>query len=111
MAPENDRRLERVLDALGVRNYAFLGSGGQARVYAIDTKRIVRVLHEGGGRIQIERNRELLKELGRTKISFAVSEILQIGDVDGRTYVVERRRAGVRSPMSSETWTTRNALP
>jgi aminoglycoside phosphotransferase (APT) family kinase protein len=91
---DNEPSLRRVLDALGVQDGAFLGSGGEARVYAIDAERILRVLHEGGNRGQIERNRELLEELDSSTLPFTLPEILEIGDVGGRTYAVERRAAG-----------------
>lgn len=88
-----DPGLVRVLEVFGVRPDQHLGHGGEAWVYALDERRVIRVLHEGaddgGGRARAE----LLVRLSKGAV-IDVPEVLDVGEVDGRRYTIERRLAG-----------------
>jgi aminoglycoside phosphotransferase (APT) family kinase protein len=89
-----DPGLKAVLNCLGVEAEALLGHGGEAWVYALDDERVVRVLHEGSDADQLRRNQELVAELCTGATSYQFPAILEIGEVDGRIYAIERRLAG-----------------
>jgi aminoglycoside phosphotransferase (APT) family kinase protein len=90
----DDPGLVAVLRTLGVRADALLGHGGEAWVYALDDARVVRVLHRGGSAEDVCRRRELVDELRIAPAAFALPEVLSVGDVDGRTFAIERRLPG-----------------
>jgi hypothetical protein len=83
-----------VLGHLGVAPGSLLGHGGEAWVYALDADRVVRVLHEGGTLEQVARNRALVEELRTPPPSFALPDVLEVGECGGRVYTVERRLPG-----------------
>jgi aminoglycoside phosphotransferase (APT) family kinase protein len=93
--PPPDHGLMAVLDSLGVYPATRLGRGGEATVYALDEDRVVRVLHEGGDADSIRRRQSLVAELSRTTgPGFALPDVLDIGEVEGRWYAIERRLVG-----------------
>jgi aminoglycoside phosphotransferase (APT) family kinase protein len=93
--PPDDRGLIAVLDSLGIGPGARLGHGGEASVYALDEERVVRVLHDGGDADDIRRRQTLVTELSlSTGRGFALPEVLDIGEVRGRWYAIERRLVG-----------------
>jgi hypothetical protein len=94
----DDPGLVAVLNHFGIGADARLGHGGEAWVYALDAARVVRVLHEGGRAVDLERRQRLVDELSRGDRSFALPEVLDVGEVDGRVFAIERRLAG-RSVM------------
>ncbi|MFZ0214791.1 MAG: hypothetical protein WAM30_02510 [Candidatus Dormiibacterota bacterium] len=73
---------------------ALLGHGGEAWVYALDRDRVVRVLHDGGRREDLERRQALVEELARSRPDFQLPELLEIGAYGARIFGVERRLRG-----------------
>jgi putative membrane protein len=90
-----DSSNKAVLDAFGLASDDEpLGRGGEAAIYALDSDRILRVLHQGGDTDQIRRNKALLRDLRRSAVPFQIPEILEFGEIAGRTYAVERLLPG-----------------
>jgi aminoglycoside phosphotransferase (APT) family kinase protein len=83
-----------VLEAFGVTPDARLGSGGEASVYALDDRRVLRVPHDQDSVPNLEARRALLRELGRGAVPFALPEILEVGRAEGQAYAIERRLPG-----------------
>jgi len=83
-----------VLDAFGLVPGDLLGAGGEAHVYALGADRVLRVLHPGGRAEDLRRRRDLVDQLRRSAPAFALPELLEVGEVDGRAYAVERRLPG-----------------
>jgi hypothetical protein len=98
----NDRGLVTVLRSLGLRPEALLGWGGEASVYALDDDRVVRVLREGQDSGTIRRRQDLVRELSSRGAPFRLPEVLEVGEVEGRFFAVERRLPG-RSVMEQLT--------
>lgn len=90
----DDAELIGVLTSLHVGPEAYLGHGSESWVYALPGDRVVRVLHEGGSRAFVDRQRSLLAELASGPTPFALSEVLDVGERFGRVFVIERRLAG-----------------
>jgi hypothetical protein len=90
----SDPGLEAVLGRLGIGPEALLGHGGEAQVYALDDARVVRVLHAGGDADQLRRNRELIAELSAEAARYEFPAILQVRELGGRIYAIERRLPG-----------------
>src|SRR5436190_13636897 len=95
----DDPGLVAVLVRFGVRPDDLLGQGGEAWVYALDADRVVRVLHSGGTVDHVRRRQRLIEELIRSRPAFDLPDALDVGEIDGRVFVVERRLAG-RSLMA-----------
>ena len=100
MAFPDDSGLVAVLHRFGIGADAVLGHGGEAWVYALDDARVVRVLHAGGRADDIERRQRLVDELARAERTFALPEVLDVGEVEGRVFAIERRLEG-RSVMDA----------
>ncbi len=83
-----------VLAAYGVAPQAILGRGGEATVYALDRDRVLRVLHRRGDTSQLARTEVLLRGLATSAVPFHLPEILEFGEIGGRTYAIERRLPG-----------------
>jgi aminoglycoside phosphotransferase (APT) family kinase protein len=90
----DDASLAAILQALGVPRDALVGHGGEARVFAIDDERVVRVLHPGGDAKHLSRRQRLVDELVRSQPRYALPQVLEVGELDGRVYAIERRLAG-----------------
>lgn len=84
---------EAVLAALGIDESAFLGRGGEARVFALDAERVVRLPHPGSPTLALEERRRLFDALP-TMGDVALPQVLDHLDIGGRTVVVERRLPG-----------------
>jgi Ser/Thr protein kinase RdoA (MazF antagonist) len=84
---------DAVLRALGVDPLALLGRGGEATVYALDDERVARVLRHPD-RAGVQHRRALVAELLTGGAPFALPEILDVGEVDGRVFTIERRLPG-----------------
>jgi len=91
--PPEDPGLVTVLREFGITADDRLGQGGEASVYALGTDRVLRVLRPSG-RQPIERRRRLVAELSRGHPPFDLPDILEIGDIAGRVFAVERRLPG-----------------
>jgi aminoglycoside phosphotransferase (APT) family kinase protein len=94
MTPPDDPGLLAVLAHFGVGPDAWLGSGGEACVYAVGNDRVLRVLRRGGLTQDLIERRDLVDGLRRSASSFALPHILEIGQMAGRAYAVERRLPG-----------------
>jgi Ser/Thr protein kinase RdoA (MazF antagonist) len=89
-----------VLEAFGLTPDAFLGSGGEARVYALDAERVLRICHPGADPSAFEGRVALMQELAGSAdlVSFAISQTLETMQVAGRLVAIEQRLPG--RPMS-----------
>jgi aminoglycoside phosphotransferase len=96
-----DPALRTVLRRLGVSSVTLLGEGGEARVYAIDDERVLRVPRHHGSE-EVKRRQELIDELTAHGATFAMPELLDLEEVDGQCFVIERRLPG-RSLMDELT--------
>jgi aminoglycoside phosphotransferase (APT) family kinase protein len=85
---------ELVLRPFNVGPDALLGRGGEASIYALDADRVLRVLHPGGDVQQLRRNQALLTHLTVPGTTFQLPQILEVGEVEGRVYAIERRLPG-----------------
>lgn len=85
--------LAAVLAEFGLPEQSLLGYGGEARVYAIDEDRVLRVLHPGNAPDGHARQ-ALVRELGQRGSSFLLPEMLSEGEFGGRHYSIERRLPG-----------------
>jgi len=78
----------------GITTDDLLGHGGEAWVYALGEDRVVRILHRGGRAEDVVRRQDLVSELRRAHPPFALPDVLEIGESDGRVFAVERRLPG-----------------
>jgi hypothetical protein len=85
---------DAVLAAFGLRSEALLGRGGEATVYALDGERVLRVLQPGGDTDQLTRTEALLRDLVTSGVPFQLPEIIEVGEIGGRPYAIERRLPG-----------------
>ena len=83
-----------VLSKVGADPDDVLGHGGEAWVFALGTDRVVRVLHLGGRVEEIHRRQELVNELAKSRPSYLLPEVLEVGQAGSRVYVIERRLPG-----------------
>jgi aminoglycoside phosphotransferase (APT) family kinase protein len=60
----------------------------------MDHERVLRVLHAGGRADDVHRRQGLVDELSLAKPPFALPAVLEVGEVDGRVFAVERRLPG-----------------
>jgi hypothetical protein len=90
----SDPGLVAVALRFGVAPNALLGHGGEAWVYALDDERVLRVLHDGGGKADVLRRAALVEELALSQPVYRLPEVLDVGEFDGRTYAIERRLPG-----------------
>ncbi len=105
--------VEGLLRDLGADPADLLGFGGEARVWALGTDRVVRVCHPGTPRRALEQRIELVAELSSGAASaFALPEVLEVREVAGRQLTVERRLAGVTvaAALGSATGNARRRL-
>jgi aminoglycoside phosphotransferase (APT) family kinase protein len=89
-----DDGLVVVLQSFGVGPEGYLGHGGQAWVYALGDDRVVRVLHDGTNLDSISLGYALIDELRAASASFALPELLELGEREGRCFTIERRLPG-----------------
>ncbi|HEY7069904.1 MAG TPA: hypothetical protein VH479_07325, partial [Acidimicrobiales bacterium] len=95
LADVESRRCDRaVLAAFGVDESAFLGRGGEARVFALDAERVLRLPHPGVDPGPLEERRRLLASIATPGWRVALPEVLEHREVEGRLVVVERRLPG-----------------
>lgn len=85
------------LSALGVPDAPLIGQGGEASVYALGNRQILRLLRPGASFRQEQARADLLAEIatGRGKIAFATPEVERIAEIEGRVAVIERRLPGI----------------
>jgi predicted RNA-binding protein with PIN domain/aminoglycoside phosphotransferase (APT) family kinase protein len=108
---EPRRRDRAVLAAFGIGESALLGRGGEARVFALDGERVLRLPHASVDALALEGRRRLLAAIGAAAWVVAVPEVLEHREVDGRPVVVERRLPGRNAlDVLGERGTDREAL-
>ena len=90
----SDPGLVAVALRFGVAPNALLGHGGEAWVYALDDDRVLRILRDGGRKADVLRRRALVEELALARPVYRLPEVLDVGEVEGRTYAIERRLPG-----------------
>jgi aminoglycoside phosphotransferase (APT) family kinase protein len=95
-----DPGLASLLRKFGIRDTDELGHGGEARVYALGSDRVLRVLYRGGRAVDLERRRQLVNQLALSRPPFALPEILDVGEGGGRVFAIERRLPGVPLPVA-----------
>jgi aminoglycoside phosphotransferase (APT) family kinase protein/predicted RNA-binding protein with PIN domain len=93
-AVETRRRDRAILDHFGVAESALLGRGGEARVFALGTDRVLRLPHAGVPAAHLEDRRRLLAAIATPGWRVALPEVLEQREVAGRLVVVERRLPG-----------------
>jgi Ser/Thr protein kinase RdoA (MazF antagonist) len=86
----------RLLAALRIAEADFLGSGAEARVYALDARRVARIHAAGVTRAEVARRASLLSELaaGAGAVPFAIPRVLEIAAVEARLVSIEARLPG-----------------
>lgn len=90
---EDDLALQDALERLGDSGASFLGSGGEARVYALDDQRVLRITHAGADRTQIGRAIDFVAGL-TAPADIALPEVLDLWEAGDRVLTVERRLPG-----------------
>jgi aminoglycoside phosphotransferase (APT) family kinase protein len=90
----SDPGLVAVALRFGVAPNALLGHGAEAWVYALDDERVLRVLRDGGRKADVLRRMALVAELTRSQPAYRLPEVLDVGEIEGRTYAIERRLPG-----------------
>ena len=90
----DDPGLVAVLGRFRVGPDRLLGHGGEAWVYALGRDRVLRVLHRGGTVAHVHRRQALVDELARSTPAFELPCVLDVGELDGRVFVIERRLPG-----------------
>jgi aminoglycoside phosphotransferase (APT) family kinase protein len=83
-----------VLTAFGVADDQPLGWGGEAWVFALGGDQVLRVLHPGGRAEDIGTRQGLVDQLRRARPPFALPEVLEVGEIGGRVFALERRLPG-----------------
>ena len=88
------RRADRaVLDEFGIDESALLGRGGEARVFALDDHRVLRLPHSAAPSASIEERRRLLDAIADPSV-IATPQIIEHREVHGRLVVIECRLPG-----------------
>ena len=87
----SDPRLVAVALRFGVAPNALLGHGGEAWVYALDDERVLRVLHDGGGKADVLRRLALVEELALSQPVCRLPEVLL-----SLIHIFERQNCSVR---------------
>jgi aminoglycoside phosphotransferase (APT) family kinase protein len=89
-----DPGCDRILRENGLNEGALLGAGGEARVYALDEERVLRVPRVGQDLGDARSRQLLVDELGSQGAPFFLPELLLEGEIGGRVYAIERRLPG-----------------
>lgn len=82
-----------ILATFGIDERALLGRGGEARVFAVDDAKVVRIPHPGADEDALHHRRRLLDSLA-TDAPFRLPAIVEMPTIEGRTVAVERRLPG-----------------
>ncbi len=95
LAHVETRRHDRaVLARFGVEETDLLGRGGEARVFALDDERVLRLPHPGTDPDALDDRRDLLEAIAVGDAPVALPAVLEHREVGGRTVVIERRLPG-----------------
>ena len=71
-----------------------LGSGGEAKVYAVDNARVLRLMDHGADPHSFALRNQLIDRLDASSHGFNVPELLDTGQIDGQLYSIEARIPG-----------------
>ena len=63
-------------------------------MYALGDERVLRVLRPGGSTTDVRRRARLVTALARARPPYLLPEVLDVGEVEGRAYAIERRLPG-----------------
>ena len=113
-ADDEAQQVEALLRSLGADPADLLGSGGEARAWALGTDRVIRVCHPGTPAEAVHQRIGLLAELsaGPEPPPFALPEVLEVHERDGRLLTIERRLEGIPllAALGSATGSARRRL-
>ncbi|HEY9289826.1 MAG TPA: PH domain-containing protein [Microlunatus sp.] len=87
---------EPVLQRFGITGVAPLGSGGESVVYPLGDDHVLRIYrssHESAA-MMIEQLRPAYRSFAGVDLGFRTPEIIEAGEISGRTYTVDRRILG-----------------
>ncbi len=89
--------MKSTLAYFGVTSEGRLGGGGEADVYALPDRKVLRLMKPRAEAASETRRRELLSEFqaGATHLPFNIPEVIDHGAYDGHFYTIERRIAGI----------------
>ena len=93
MPPVDERRWRAILDQHGVSESDELGRGGEAHVYALDARRVLRV-HRHEAADHVRRIGELYASLDRSAVPYALPEVLEVHGDGEVSWSIERRLPG-----------------
>ncbi len=103
-----------LLAYLGHPKAILLGAGGEARVYALDDARVVRILRAGAALADAEQRASLMAEIqtGARHLTFQVPSVDSVQAWNGRVFSVEPRLSGqpVSQRLGSVSGTERTDL-
>ncbi|QDP94568.1 PH domain-containing protein [Microlunatus elymi] len=87
---------EPVLERFGIPGVTPLGSGGESVVYPLGDDHVLRIYRSGHESAQrmIEQLRPAYRSFAGVDLGFRTPEIIESGEIGGRTYTVDRRIAG-----------------
>ena len=96
-----DPAIVRVLATFGIDADAPLGQGGEAIVYALDARHVIRINHAGTNPAVVANRSALLAELAQSvaRVPFAIPSVVATRVVAERIVTVETRLPG--SPLSA----------
>jgi aminoglycoside phosphotransferase (APT) family kinase protein len=63
-------------------------------VYALDDERVLRILRDGVREADALRRMALVEQLALSQPAYRLPEVLDVGELEGRTYAIERRLRG-----------------
>ena len=86
-----------VLAHFGIDESRLLGRGGEARVFALDGERVLRLPHPHVDAAALEDRRRLLAAIASPDPPAALPEVLDHVEIEGRTVVIERRLPGANA--------------
>jgi putative membrane protein len=91
--PINQRAIDEILTRFGISQQQFLGQGIESRVYAVDSKQILRIYKRANKYIQ-EARAELYNLLSQHQLPFDIPTIYLAEEFDGIAYTLEKRFTG-----------------
>ncbi|GHA30364.1 hypothetical protein GCM10007989_27640 [Devosia pacifica] len=95
LAPDHEENV--ILRRFGLSQARLIGEGGEARVFALDENRVLRIARPGASMDSLRQRQGLAAEIAKSAhhLPFATPHIETVEEVEGRAVAVERRLAGV----------------
>ncbi len=84
----------KILDHFRTREADFLGAGGESRVYALDSERVLRVFSPGTNSEKVEQLKKFYDCLNPKELDFEIPRMSETGTIDDILYSVEPRIPG-----------------